>query len=65
MPQEVILAMCAPMHEIIPRGSASGAFHLSALSASLDAGLYRDFLIGHLVQALDVPWLFDPVTLGL
>jgi hypothetical protein len=65
MPPEVMQAMCTPMHEIIPRSPASGALHLGALTASLDAGLLRDFHIGHLVQVLDVPWLPDPATQGL
>jgi hypothetical protein len=66
MPPEVMQAMCTPMHEVLPSSpSTGGSIWLGSLSASMDAQLLREHRIGHLVQALDVPWLPDPATQGL
>jgi hypothetical protein len=67
LPQEVMQAMCTPMHQILaptplpptshhpPR--QSGALYLGSLTACLDHSLLHSHHITHLVQVLDVPWL--------
>ncbi|KAI1789918.1 DSPc-domain-containing protein [Ganoderma leucocontextum] len=59
LPQEVMQAMCTPMHLILPASPQqhSGALFLGSFSAILDPALLSSNHIAALVQVLDAPWL--------
>jgi len=58
-PQEIIQAMCTPMHQILlpPPAQHLGHLWLGSFAAISDADLIRKHRISHLVQVIDVPWL--------
>ena len=72
MAQEVMEAMCTPMHQILPirhpnsmsptvsHLTPSGALFLGSMSATMDRELLKGHHITHLVQVLDAPWV--PIT---
>ena len=59
VPQEIIQAMCTPMHQILlpPPAQHLGHLWLGSFAAISDADLLRKHRISHLVQVIDVPWL--------
>jgi len=59
VPQEIVQAMCTPMHQILlpPPAQHLGHLWLGSFAAISDPDLLRKHRISHLVQVLDVPWL--------
>jgi hypothetical protein len=59
VPQEIIQAMCTPMHQILlpPPAQHLGHLWLGSFAAISDTDLLRKHRISHLVQVIDVPWL--------
>lgn len=71
MAQEVMEAMCTPMHQILPvrhpnatsqlihsvHPSPSGGLYLGSISATMDRELLKTHRITHVVQVLDAPWI--------
>ncbi|KAG9308850.1 protein-tyrosine phosphatase-like protein [Chiua virens] len=72
MAQEVMEAMCTPMHQILPTRhpqtaspsihsvnqlTPSGALFIGSMSATMDRDLLRNHRITHVVQVLDAPWV--------
>ena len=58
-PQEIVQALCTPMHQILlpPPAQHLGHLWLGSFAAISDADLLRIHRISHLVQVIDVPWL--------
>ena len=59
VPQEIVQAMCTPMHQILlpPPAQHLGHLWLGSFAAISDPDLLRKHRISHLVQVIDVPWL--------